>query len=86
MQLADFKVTCSKNKVLIYTNTKVDHWYSQTLNPLDYAFINPVGETQFRLRFAMDDNNDLSADFLKLYSGEADDANRPQLVIEYYVP
>ena len=61
--------------------------YSQSLNPLDFQFINQEGVTQFRLRFAKDDNNDFGADFLKLHSGDAtDEANRPQLVIEYYIP
>jgi hypothetical protein len=34
---------------------------------------------------AYNDNNNLSADFLKLYSGKAEEGNRPQLVIEDYV-
>jgi predicted outer membrane repeat protein len=89
LQLGDFKPTpaCGKNQALIYTNTKVDNWYSQSLNPLDFGFINlDGGVTQFRLRFSKDDNNDFGADFLKLYSGNATtEADRPQLIIEYYV-
>jgi hypothetical protein len=42
------------------------------------------GVTQFRMHFTKDDNKDFGADFLKLYSGNADPANQPQLVIEYY--
>ena len=44
------------------------------------------GVTQFRLRFSKDDNNDFGTDFLKLYSGNALETDRPQLIIEYYVP
>jgi len=88
LQLDDFKATCGryKSKALIFANTTVENWYSQSLNQIDFEFINLNGVTQFRLRFAKDDNNDLGADFLKLYSGNALGADRPQLVIEYYVP
>jgi hypothetical protein len=38
------------------------------------------------LRFTKDDDHDLKADFLKIFSGNAAAANRPHLVIEYYIP
>jgi hypothetical protein len=41
--------------------------------------------TQIRLRFKLDDNNNAVANFLKLYSGNAPAASRPQLIIEYNV-
>lgn len=86
LQLGDFKPLCSKNKVLLYTNTKVDNWYAQMLLPVDFQFINLNGVTQFRLRFTKDDNNDAGADFLKLYSGNATDpALHPQLIVEYHI-
>ncbi|MBI3151172.1 MAG: hypothetical protein HYZ21_03515 [Chloroflexi bacterium] len=44
------------------------------------------GLTQIRVRFKLDDNNNAVANILKLYSGNAGVLNRPQLVIEYYVP
>ena len=43
--------------------------------------------TQFRLRFAKDDNNDNGADFLRFFS--ADTANMsdfPVLEVKYYIP
>jgi hypothetical protein len=88
LQLGDFgakgTLETYKSNALVYTNTKVDDWYSQSLNPLDFGFVNNLGGvTQFRLRFSKDDNNDSGADFLKLYSGNAGAANRPQLIIEY---
>ncbi|MEJ5241226.1 MAG: DUF2341 domain-containing protein [Anaerolineales bacterium] len=43
--------------------------------------------TQIRLRFSLDDNDDAVANFLNLFSGNATViANRPQLIIECYVP
>jgi hypothetical protein len=89
LQLGDFNakgtVTTYKVKVLTYTNAPVNSWYSQSLNPADFMFINPGGVTQFRLRFSKDDNNDFGADYLKIFSGNALDTDRPQLVIEYYI-
>jgi len=49
--------------------------------------INLTGPTQFRLRFNLDDNNDDSADYLKLFSGNMPvPFNRPVLRVWYYVP
>jgi len=90
LQLSDFNVKCPlgmyKSKVLTYTNSKVDNWYSQSFNSADFQFVNLGGVTQFRLRFTKDDNDDLGADYLKIYSGDAGAASRPQLIVEYYVP
>lgn len=44
------------------------------------------GLTQIRLRFKLDDNNDAIANYLSLYSGNAAAADRPQLVVTYYIP
>jgi hypothetical protein len=44
------------------------------------------GVTQIRLRFKLDDNNNNLANYLRLFSGNAAIADRPQLTIEYYVP
>jgi len=38
------------------------------------------------LRFTKDDNDDLSNDYLKIFSGDVGAANRPQLIVDYYVP
>jgi hypothetical protein len=86
LQLNDFKAAASKNNVLSFTSAKVDNWYSKLFSAANFQYINKLGVTQFRLRFQTDDNNDGAADFLKIYSGNAGAANRPLLVIEYYVP
>lgn len=91
MELSDFSakstLTTYKAKVLIYTDTTIDSWYAQDLQPADFQFVNKTGVSQFRLRFSMDDNNDRGADFLKIYSGNALlTADRPKLIINYYVP
>ncbi|MEK6751285.1 MAG: glycoside hydrolase family 44 protein [Chloroflexota bacterium] len=85
-QLNDFKAAANKNNILSFTNSKVNNWYSQSFTVANFQHINLTGITQFRLRFAKDDNNDLSSDFLKIYGGNAGTANRPKLIIEYSIP
>ncbi|MEK6752868.1 MAG: right-handed parallel beta-helix repeat-containing protein [Chloroflexota bacterium] len=88
LALTDFKATASKT-VGPTSPALISGWYNLNLTPAK-AFINKLatggGLTQIRLRFKLDDNNNATANFLKIYSGNAGAANRPQLVIEYYVP
>jgi len=86
LQLADFLAGASKNLVGTVPNTPVNSWYKKTWTGGILPYINKAGITQLRLRFSKDDNDDMSADYLKFYSGDADTTIRPQLVIEYYVP
>jgi Zn-dependent metalloprotease len=88
LQSSDFESVASKNTVgLITNNPEVGNWYFANLNTTAYSLVNLTGLTQFRLRFQLDDNNDLSADYLKFFSGNtATAADRPILMIEYYVP
>ena len=60
-------------------------WYSIDLTS-GQSYINRTGNTQMRLRFKLDDNNNFVANYLKLYSGNAGAASSPQLVVEYYLP
>ncbi len=88
LALSDFKATANKT-VGPQSPALTVGWYSLNLTPAK-AYINKLatngGLTQMRLRFKLDDNNNTVANILKLYSGNAGAANRPQLVIEYYVP
>lgn len=54
----------------------------------NYAFpyINLIGSTQFRIRYALTDNDNSTADFTRYASGNAGLANRPELIVYYYVP
>jgi hypothetical protein len=71
---------------LIANNPQAGGWYVSKLRQVAYPYVNRRGITQFRLRFQTDDDNDAVADFLRFYSGNSTAANRPVLVIEYYVP
>jgi uncharacterized repeat protein (TIGR01451 family) len=64
-------------------------WYVLNLTS-GKNFINKMdksnGLTQIRLSFKLDDNNNNKANILRLFSGNASVSNRPQLIVEYYVP
>jgi len=85
LQLNDFKATSSLNAVgLISNNPQAGNWYSVNLNSSAFAFIQVTSCVQLRLRFQLDDNNDLSADFLRFYSG--DSVAKPKLILTYTLP
>jgi glucose/arabinose dehydrogenase len=86
LELGDFAAVASKNSALRFTNSPIDGWYSKKLKTANLVYINKEGVTQFRLRFQLDDNNDLGADLLKFYSGDTIETDRPQLIVEYYMP
>ncbi len=89
LQAGDFQTRASKS----YGPFKpglASGWYSIDLTA-GSAYINKLstasGLTQIRLRFKLDDNNNAKANYLSLHSGNAKTAaNRPQLIVEYYVP
>lgn len=84
--VSDFKASGSLDSVGTLTSASIPGWYAITLDSASFPFVNLKGITQFRLRFQIDDNDDRNGDYLKIYSGNAPTANRPQLIIEYHVP
>jgi len=89
LQTADFQTGASKSYGPFKTALS-GGWYSIDLTS-GHDYINKLstssGLTQIRLRFYLDDNNNATANYLSLYSGNITNAAyRPQLVIEYYVP
>lgn len=83
----DFQAAASQASVGTFNETPVGAWYSVVLNAAGISNINLTGTTQFRLRFTTDDNNDLGADYFTFISGDAASAaNRPQLIIKYFIP
>jgi photosystem II stability/assembly factor-like uncharacterized protein len=88
LQTADFQTAASKTYGP-FKPALSGSWYSIDLTG-GKAYINKLssysGLTQIRLRFKLDDNNNTTANYLSLYSGNASSSYRPQLVIEYYVP
>ena len=88
VQAADFQASANMDNAGIIQSNPVDLVYWVLLEPTSYGFISRTSATHFRLQFELDDNDDLSADYLKFYSGDYEDrlAARPRLTIEYYVP
>lgn len=82
----DFQWKASKRAVGTFSKAPKNNWYHANLGSSAFQYINLTGITQFRLRFARDDNDDKGADCLKFFSGNAALWARPQLIIEYYVP
>jgi CSLREA domain-containing protein len=87
LQAADFQAQASQPAVgVIPNNPTATGWYATRFKATAHPFVNRTGVTQLRLRFKTDDDNDAVADIIKFYSGNSTAANRPVLVIEYYVP
>lgn len=87
LQPSDFQANASANAVGKFGAVPAGDWYSAAISTKARLLINLTGTTQFRLRFMLDDNNDHSADNAFFYSGNATTlANRPKLIVEYYVP
>ncbi|MGC1377205.1 MAG: ice-binding family protein [Anaerolineales bacterium] len=87
LQVGDFQAAASRSAPAVFDATPVGNWYSAVLSDAGNVSVNRTGATQFRLRFALDDNNNLSADYMRFYSGNASMAAcRPQLIVTYYVP
>jgi uncharacterized delta-60 repeat protein len=85
LSLSDFIAPPSSATPETFTNLG-NGWYRANLRSSNLAFINKMGPTQFRLRFELDDNDDLNADYLKFFTGEAPSARQPQLVVTYVLP
>ncbi len=85
LEIEDFQAVASQGHVGHF-NASSGGWHRLILGAANYVHINLTGVTQFRLRFATGDNNDNGADYASFYSGEAANANRPQLIIEYVEP
>jgi len=82
----DFEADASLNSVGKLKSAPTVGWYTITLDSTAFEFVNVDGTTQLRLRFKMDDNDDMSADYLQIFSGDADVSKAPQLVIVYTAP
>ncbi|MBI5932063.1 MAG: hypothetical protein HY867_00030 [Chloroflexi bacterium] len=90
LQLTDFNFNNATNCKLgagTFGSTPTSGWYSANLISAAWSKIARDGSTQFRLRFAKDDNDDSAADYWRFFSGDYTTTSlRPTLIIEYYVP
>jgi len=86
LQINDFQAKASMYGVGKFSRKPFSGWYRSILISAAFPYINVKGRTQLRLGFLLDDNDDNNADIIKLFSGNDLLANRPQLIIQYYVP
>ena len=86
LQPADFQALPTQPAAFTVPNKLVGGRYTAPLSAKGLSAINKKGVTQFRLRFAKDDNDDGNADYLSIYSGNAPAASRPVLEVLYQVP
>ena len=87
LEIADFQAAASAPAVARFSAVPAGGWYSAVLGEMGKSFINRTGTTQFRLRFALADNNNSRADYMSFNSGNAVlAAARPRLVVLYYLP
>jgi len=85
LELADFQAVASATKSGAFNKIPSAGWYTSTLNASGLANINKIGLTQLRLYFALGDNNNHVADYMKFISGNVA-IDKPVLVITYTVP
>jgi len=85
LQISDFQSPSHKDAVGLIENNPLGGWYYAWLDSSAFQYIDLNGITQFRLEFQVDDDNDMSPDYIRFYSGDYDRLpDRPQLAIEYY--
>jgi len=86
LQNGDFQATASKNSAAKIKNAPVSSWYQVNFSLYAFPYFNATGVTQIRLRFQTDDNDDMSADFIRFYSGNfGTESTRPNLIFKYYL-
>ncbi len=85
LQLSDFNAPAAPGSAQDALAPQAEGWYAADLGPVNLDFVNKAGVTQFRLEFSLDDDDDLRADYLKFFSGNAA-ANQPEFIVEYYAP
>jgi len=87
---SDFQAAPSLSLAGSFGNTAVNNWYSATLSAKALSYIYKTGTTgltQFRIRFAKDDNDNNRNDYFNFYSGNIGILSyRPTLIVEYYIP
>jgi hypothetical protein len=86
LESSDFQAAPGLNRAGVFKPAANWGWYSAPLAPGVSSFINLGGTTQFRLRFTLDDDNDLQADYATFLSGNAALSLRPVLIIKYALP
>ncbi len=88
LQRIDFRAFANLNFAGTIPNTPtIDGWYAGIFKYAALPFFNLTGSTQVRLRYYLDDDDDMSADYIRFYSGNHPYGTyQPILEVEYYIP
>jgi hypothetical protein len=87
LAVEDFQAAAGQAGVGTFGSAAVSNWYTAILTSAGFPEVNLTGNTQLRLFFTLDDNNDAGQDTMSFYSGNHGTvANRPQFIIQYFVP
>jgi uncharacterized delta-60 repeat protein len=82
LDLEDFAAIANVGSTRDKFSGAVSNWHTATLSNINLGLVNKHGLTQFRLLFSLDDNDDMNADYIKLFSGNST-ADQPQLLVTY---
>ena len=87
LQTGDFQATADVALAGTLSEVGINNWRSATLNTAGVNSVSVAGRTQTRLRFSTDDNNNMSADFVRFIASDyAPNPNVwPQLVVTYTI-
>jgi len=88
LQWIDFRAVPSLNFAgTIFNTPSTGNWYSGELKETAFPHVNLTGETQIRVRFYTDDNDDAGADYMRFYSGNHSYSSYlPILELDYDTP
>jgi hypothetical protein len=86
LEAIDFDDAACAIGALTFTNTPSNDWYAQDMLADDFDCVKLTGNTQVRLYFETDDNDNLSADYKDFHSGDATSSKRPKIVVTYHAP
>lgn len=85
LQNADFQAGAGANSSAIFSTAPVANWYSAGITAAGLAKISRTSNTQFRLRFTKDDNDNKLDNRVNFVSGNAT-GEMPELTVTYYIP
>lgn len=85
LENSDFQAAAGANSAAIFSGPPVANWYTAALTQASLSRLNLIGNSQFRLRFTIDDNDNLANDRVNFMSGNAA-TNKPELILNYFVP
>jgi glucose/arabinose dehydrogenase len=85
LQSGDFQAGAGVNSCAVFSTAPVANWYSAGITAAGLAKISKTNNTQFRLRFTKDDNDNQLNNQVNFVSGNAN-GEKPELTVNYYIP